>query len=170
MWFCRIIRCISFIVDCVPISLLSDHTEICERNTATAITGYYTQFTIDFLPTTIFLPDTIPNLKTQVRWANAEADLGNILHASQVLEKPDIQWDCDVNNYYALYMFDIDPLGQKNVLLTEGKQWVVGNINNCNLTAGETIADYLPPTPVPGAGDHRYVFILYEQKRRMNFE
>lgn len=105
-----------------------------------------------------------------MRWDKGEANLGNILYASQVTDKPAIKWDCDFHSYYTLYMFDVEPLGPNNELLSEAKQWVIGNINKCDLTEGEIIVDYLAPTPLNGTGSHRYVFLLYKQRRKINFE
>lgn len=96
--------------------------------------------------------------------------LGNSVHATEVTDEPDISWPCEPRAYYTLVMFDIDPLGPKTRLLSEARHWLVGNIDNCDVRTGQIIVDYLPSSPMDGTGKHRYVFLMFKQLGRINFE
>lgn len=99
-----------------------------------------------------------------------EANLGTKVLATEVTQQPEIIWNCDRNGYYTLVMFDCDPLGQNTRLLSELRHWVVGNIRRCDVDKGETIVDYLPASPIIGTGYHRFVFLMFQQVGRINFE
>ena len=45
-----------------------------------------------------------------------------------------------------------------------------GNIPDGNLSKGDVISHYLPPCPVKGTGYHRFVFCLFNQTSRCEFE
>lgn len=83
---------------------------------------------------------------------------------------PDVTWDCDDDTYYTLLFTDLDVLGKDTRLLDEGRLWLVGNIHNCDVSQGETLTEYLLPTPICGSGEHRYVFVVYKQKGKLVFE
>lgn len=67
-------------------------------------------------------------------------------------------------------MFDVDPVGKENRLLSELRQWVVGNIRECDIDLGETIVDFMPSSPPIDTGYHRYVFLIYQHPHEIQFE
>lgn len=44
------------------------------------------------------------------------------------------------------------------------------NIPNDDIAKGETIVPYLQPFPPKGIGYQRYIFILYKQNKKLNFD
>lgn len=44
------------------------------------------------------------------------------------------------------------------------------NIPNGDLSKGESLAEYLPPFPPKGIGFQRFVFILYRQTKKLDFD
>lgn len=50
--------------------------------------------------------------------------------------------------------------------------WMVSNIptanDGCSLTDADTVIPYTPPHPMKGTGFHRYVWLLVEQKDKMD--
>uniref|UniRef100_A0A1L8DS88 Large ribosomal subunit protein mL38 n=1 Tax=Nyssomyia neivai TaxID=330878 RepID=A0A1L8DS88_9DIPT len=48
--------------------------------------------------------------------------------------------------------------------------WLVTNITNGDVNSGDTIVPYLQPFPARGLGYHRYIFILYKQNAKVNFD
>ena len=44
-----------------------------------------------------------------------------------------------------------------------------GNIPDGDIGKGDVICDYLQPFPIKGTGYHRYVFILYKQEKKLDF-
>lgn len=105
-----------------------------------------------------------------MRFERFSARLGNSVFASEVTDQPDISWPCEPRAYYTLVMFDIDPLGPKTRLLSEARHWFVGNIHHCDIDSGEIIVDFWPSSPLEGTGQHRYVFLMFKQTKRLNFE
>lgn len=99
-----------------------------------------------------------------------DINLGTKVTATEVTDQPEIIWSCHPKAYYTLIMFDCDPLGRNSRLLSEMRHWVVGNIRSCDMSKGETIIDYLPPSPIIDTGHHRYVFLMYQHIRPINFE
>lgn len=100
----------------------------------------------------------------------AAANLGNFLTPTEVTDKADVIWPCDPHEVYSMFFFDLDVLGKDNRLVDEGRLWFVANITDCNLHNGETVVDLLPPTPLYGSGEHRYVFLVYKQRKGVYYE
>ncbi|TMW54273.1 hypothetical protein DOY81_000628 [Sarcophaga bullata] len=47
--------------------------------------------------------------------------------------------------------------------------WFIGNIPNGDVQKGDVIMNYLPPFPPKGIGYQRFIFVLYKQNRKMDF-
>lgn len=47
---------------------------------------------------------------------------------------------------------------------------MVGNIPGGNIDAGETLSAYVGAGPPQGTGLHRYVFLIYKQNEKLNFD
>lgn len=48
--------------------------------------------------------------------------------------------------------------------------WGVVNIPGANVTAGQTIAEYVGAGPPEGTGLHRYVLLVFKQEHNHDFE
>lgn len=68
----------------------------------------------------------------------------------------------DPNKYYTLMMIDIDAPSHDNPIYSPWLHWLI--INN-----KDEIISYFPPTPPDNSGNHRYIFILYEQQNGQIF-
>jgi len=44
-----------------------------------------------------------------------------------------------------------------------------GNIPGNDVGRGETLVDYIQPFPVRGTGAHRFVFVLFEQNKQIDY-
>jgi len=44
-----------------------------------------------------------------------------------------------------------------------------GNIPGNDVGRGETLVDYIQPFPVRGTGAHRFVFMLFEQNKHIDY-
>ncbi|CAH2051985.1 unnamed protein product, partial [Iphiclides podalirius] len=119
------------------------------------------------------VPDVIPvapsALAKVVYPGDVQVLLGNEVHPSRMIIEPCVSWDGDVNSYYTLAMVDPDAPSRSSPLLREFLHWLVGNIPGNDLKTGETLAAYVPPTPPPGTGFHRYVYLIYRQPGRVDF-
>lgn len=47
---------------------------------------------------------------------------------------------------------------------------MVGNIPGNNVSQGETLSAYVGSGPPEGTGLHRYVFLVYKQNAKLNFD
>lgn len=104
-------------------------------------------------------------------WPHFEARLGNRGTATNVALAPKLAWDCERNVFYTVCLFDCEVLGREHgELLSEGQNWLVGNIPGCDVNNGQIINEYLSPTPVYGTGYHRYVFLIFKQNGTLVFE
>lgn len=107
-----------------------------------------------------------------VRWkkSSIHAPFGSVLNAADLTEPPLVTWaDAKPGQQYALIMFDPDIPGH-----AEFWHWVVSDIPGTSLKKGEEEGDigkagrerwaYIPPSPSPHTGPHRYVIALFEQR------
>ncbi|XP_033754821.1 39S ribosomal protein L38, mitochondrial-like [Pecten maximus] len=92
---------------------------------------------------------------------------GNIISPSEVEERPQVEYDFAPDKLYTLALTAPDSHLQKNAV--EYLHWLVGNIPGDDISKGEELCCYLPPFPVRGTGFHRYVFVLYEQEKEIDF-
>lgn len=79
----------------------------------------------------------------------------------------------DQDGYYTLMMLDPDAPSRALPSLRNILHWLVVNIPICDsrklaIRSGNTLAVYVPPNPPAGAGYHRYVFVLYWQRERLD--
>lgn len=111
------------------------------------------------------------HLFRQVIWSlGVSARLGNKLTPTETTGKPSVSWTCDDREKYSLFLMDMDVLGQDNRLMDEGRLWFVANITDCNWYNGETVVDLLPPSPMYGSGEHRFVLLVYRQSNDVYYE
>ncbi|CAH2094032.1 unnamed protein product [Euphydryas editha] len=120
------------------------------------------------------VPDVVPKAPASVIKVNfpsgVEVNLGNKLTPTQVRDVPTVSWDAEPDNYYVLAMTDPDAPSRKEPTLREWNHWLVGNIPGGNVTAGETLTQFIGSGPPQGTGFHRYVFLVYQQPGKLNFD
>ncbi|TKR66808.1 hypothetical protein L596_023046 [Steinernema carpocapsae] len=92
-----------------------------------------------------------------------EMELGTKVIPSTVQSVPWVTWDMDPNTLYTLVMIDPDTPSPTKPVTREWRHWLVTNIPEDNVKGGEIITNYAGPTPPPGDGFHRYVFLVYKQ-------
>ena len=73
----------------------------------------------------------------------------------------------NVNKLYTLMMIDPDAPNRTHPVSRSWVHWLVTNIGDADVTKGEIIMDYNPPSPPAGTGEHRYVFLLFKQDGRV---
>ncbi|CAH2051983.1 unnamed protein product, partial [Iphiclides podalirius] len=119
------------------------------------------------------VPDAIPvtpsDLAKVLYAGDVQVLLGNEVSPSQTISIPSVDWDGDMNSVYTLAMIEIDLPTRASPLLRAFLHWLVGNIPGNEVTKGETLAAYVPPVPPPATGLHRYVFLIYQQPERIDF-
>lgn len=67
-------------------------------------------------------------------------------------------------------MTDPDAPSRKEPKFREWHHWLVGNIPGGDVSKGEVLSDYVGSGPPPNTGLHRYVFLVYKQPGKLNFD
>lgn len=88
----------------------------------------------------------------------------------EVREQPAIKWEGKNNKYYTLLMVDLDVPSRSDPKSGELVHWLIGNILGSVGSSGDVYIEYIGAGPPKDSGLHRYVFLLYEQEGRMDFE
>lgn len=89
---------------------------------------------------------------------------------TQVKEKPAVEWSAEPNDYYTLIMTDPDAPSRADPKFREFKHWVVVNIPGNDVAGGEALTDFVGSGPPKDTGLHRYVFLLYKQPGKLQFD
>uniref|UniRef100_A0A2H1X2U3 SFRICE_002482 n=1 Tax=Spodoptera frugiperda TaxID=7108 RepID=A0A2H1X2U3_SPOFR len=120
------------------------------------------------------VPDVIPtppsgNIELKYP-SGAVASQGNELTPTQVKEQPSVSYEADPNAFYTLVFTDPDNYDGPEPVYREWHHWLVGNIPGSDVSKGEVLSGYIGSGPPEGTGIHRYVYILYKQPGKLNFD
>ncbi|XP_034486702.1 protein D2 [Drosophila innubila] len=120
------------------------------------------------------VPDVIPEAPNQllkVTYNNGlVAKNGVEFTPTQVKEQPLVEWNAEPSDYYTLIMTDPDAPSRADPKFREFKHWVVVNIAGNDVSSGEALAEYVGSGPPKDTGLHRYVFLLYKQPGKLQFD
>ncbi|XP_064080072.1 protein D2-like isoform X2 [Macrobrachium nipponense] len=113
--------------------------------------------------------DELPSNCVKVKYGSREVSCGNVMTPTQVFEEPtEICWPADTSNLYTLCMTDPDAPSRQNPIMREFLHWLVVNIPGCELSKGETLAQFVGSGPPKGTGLHRYVYLAYQQPGKIS--
>lgn len=95
---------------------------------------------------------------------------GNEYKPIEVFSPPSLDWpSMDPNKYYVIYMGCPDGPEVANPVWREVVHWFVVNVPGNQVDKGDVLCTYLGPFP-PNNGDmFRYVYLVYEQPNKMDF-
>ncbi|KAK5850426.1 hypothetical protein PBY51_001308 [Eleginops maclovinus] len=121
----------------------------------------------DLFPMAHFLPQVLMQISysqdngTQVHY-------GNRLTPTEAASVPQISFEAEEGSLWTLMLTCPD----EHLLDNEAEyvHWLVGNIPGGSVQAGEELCHYLPPFPAKGTGFHRYVYVLFKQEARIDFQ
>ncbi|KAJ0172955.1 hypothetical protein K1T71_011131 [Dendrolimus kikuchii] len=120
------------------------------------------------------VPDVIPKAPgalAHVKYpSGVEVKEGNVLTPTQVKDLPTIEWDAANDKFYTVIMTDPDAPTRKDPKFREWHHWLVGNVPGRNVAGGDTLSEYIGSGPPKGTGLHRYVFLVYQQNGKVNFD
>ncbi|XP_022914812.2 protein D2-like isoform X1 [Onthophagus taurus] len=115
--------------------------------------------------------DQVPKEVCKVSYpSGVKVDLGNVLTPTQVKDIPNVEWTADDSALYTVCMTDPDAPSRKEPKFREWHHWLVGNVPGANISKGETLSQYVGSGPPQGTGLHRYVFLIYKQNGKLNFD
>lgn len=120
------------------------------------------------------IPDVIdspPQTTATIIYPNNKiVSLGNELTPTDVKDPPiTINWNSEKQTYYTLAMVDPDAPSRSEPKFREVNHWLIVNIFENDLSTGEVITEYLGSGPPKGTGLHRYVFLIYKQPGKLEF-
>lgn len=109
--------------------------------------------------------DSAPRQSMLIQYTTGETiDLGESVSPLDTRTVPTIYWSvASASEYYTLLMVDPDAPSRLLPILRENLHWLVINIRGSDVTTGQTIAEYMAPSPGFGTGLHRYVFLAFKQ-------
>ncbi|XP_050497216.1 protein D3-like isoform X2 [Diabrotica virgifera virgifera] len=114
--------------------------------------------------------DQVPEHVVEVQYPGGEkVDFGNELTPTQVKPQPTITWPADSDSYYTVLMVDPDAPSRKEPKYREILHWSVGNVLGNDVAKGETFTDYVGSGAPKGSGLHRYIFLIYKQNGKIEF-
>lgn len=114
--------------------------------------------------------DTAPDTFLDITYpGNKKINFGRVLKPNEVQSQPEVKWNAESNTFYTLMMVDPDAPSYPQPTNRSIKRWLVGNIPGNNISGGDVLASYSGPEPLPQTGLHRYVFLLYKQNGKVNF-
>ncbi|XP_034827652.1 phosphatidylethanolamine-binding protein homolog F40A3.3-like isoform X2 [Maniola hyperantus] len=120
------------------------------------------------------VPDVVskaPQASVTVKFkSGAEVNNGNVLTPTQVKDVPRVSWVADPNTFYTLAMTDPDAPSRKEPTFREWHHWLVCNILGNEVEVGDTLSAYIGSGPPPGTGLHRYVYLVYKQPGKIDFD
>ncbi|GMJ02920.1 TERMINAL FLOWER 1 [Hibiscus trionum] len=108
----------------------------------------------------------IPSIKMSVTFNNMQVFNGHEFYPSCVATKPRVEIQgADLRTFFTLVMTDPDVPGPSDPYLREHLHWIVTDIpGTTDATFGREVVSY--EIPRPDIGIHRFVFVLFKQKRR----
>nr|WBQ20135.1 terminal flower 1 [Paeonia x lemoinei] len=107
-----------------------------------------------------------PTVNMSIIYNNKQVCNGLEFYPSAVNTKPRVEiHGGDMRTFFTLVMTDPDVPGPSDPYLKERVHWIVSDIpGTTNATFGREVVRYEIPRPIIGV--HRYVFVLFMQRRR----
>ena len=128
------------------------------------------------------LDDFTPTYAVAISYASSHeaVQLGNDIPVSSVQSRPTFEFHtlspderADKNKTFTLILTDPDAKSREKPKMSEMCHWIMTNLttpapwslDTSKLKEGELV-EYLPPSPPPKTGKHRYIFVLLEGKSK----
>ena len=96
----------------------------------------------------------------KVLYNNKEIINGQFISPQNSQSKPIVNYLACSNTLYTLIMHDPDAPSGNHL------HWIVINIPGNNINDGNTLLQYIGPSPPNGSGTHKYIFLLVEQREK----
>ncbi|EDW24561.1 GL24219 [Drosophila persimilis] len=116
--------------------------------------------------------DSVPKGRLQVMYGgNLFVEQGNALTPTQVKDEPKVTWESDEgqerDTLLTLLMVDPDAPSRADPEFREILHWAMVNIPGDDPCRGYALAEYIGAGPPLNTGLHRYVFLLYRQREKI---
>lgn len=97
--------------------------------------------------------------------SNVQVQQGNELTPTNVKDLPKFEFEAKPDELYTLAMVDPDAPSRKDPQYREILHCLISNIPGNDVAKGETLAEYIGSGPPKDTGLHRYIFLVYHQKK-----
>lgn len=118
------------------------------------------------------VPDLIdfpPRKSVYVDYEGEIVRQGNELSMKEVRKPPRVFFPkAKKGKLYTIFMIDPDAPSKNFPLVSPLLHYMVINAPYADSWEGETLVPYMKPSPAPGTGFHRYVFLVYEQRGKIH--
>ncbi|KII67424.1 OV-16 antigen [Thelohanellus kitauei] len=111
-----------------------------------------------------------PKGTVEVMYSDEEVKFKDTIDPAKAHGEPHLNWEANSDVKYTMIMTDLDPPSRENPKNREWFHWLKYNIPGDDLSGGETLIEYMPPTPPSGTGKHRYLFLIYKQKESLQLK
>ncbi|XP_011302595.1 protein D2 [Fopius arisanus] len=121
---------------------------------------------------TEIVPDALDNAplkKMEVKYGGRAMNIGDDFTPTETKDIPEIHYEYESGCFYTLIKIDLDPPSRRTPKFREFQHWIVGNIPEDRISEGEVFSEYVGAAPPHDAGAHRYVFLVYKQPGKLNF-
>ncbi|XP_024913698.1 large ribosomal subunit protein mL38 isoform X2 [Cynoglossus semilaevis] len=121
----------------------------------------------DLFPRAFFAPQ-VPLRVSYNQDSSVQVHYGNKMTPTEAASAPQISFDAEEGSLWTLLLTCPD----EHLLDNESEyvHWLVGNIPGGAVQSGEELCPYLQPFPAKGTGFHRYIYVLFKQELRINFQ
>lgn len=103
-----------------------------------------------------------------VSWLGRRVKRGDILSTATSAREPIIEYRSPDKSYATLVVTDLDAPYPERPEKSPLLHWLVVNIRSPGISTGEILADYLGPNPPSDSSQHRYLFEVYQQDKRID--
>ena len=121
------------------------------------------------------IPDVVETVNTHskaqiaVTFGDIPVVLGENIDPKDSSKEPHVSiTGTEDHAFYTLICTDPDAPDPANPTKAEFVHWIVTNIQKGDIKSGDKVLSYVGPAPPTGV--HRYVFLLYKQSEKINFE
>ncbi|XP_024120245.1 39S ribosomal protein L38, mitochondrial [Oryzias melastigma] len=121
----------------------------------------------DLFPNAYFLPQVTLRIRYGQDGA-AQVHHGNRLTPTQAASPPEVSFAAEEGSLWTLLLTSPDEHLQDSE--AEYVHWLLGNVPGAAVQEGEELCHYLPPFPARGTGFQRFVFVLFKQDGRVDFQ
>ncbi|XP_022825469.1 phosphatidylethanolamine-binding protein homolog F40A3.3-like [Spodoptera litura] len=102
--------------------------------------------------------------------SGAEVHNGNVLTPTLVKDLPSLSWNAEPDFFYTVANVDPDVPSHDDPTQGQVVHWLVGNVPGDDILAGDQLMEYFGAGPALDTGLHRYVFLVYQQPAKLEFD
>jgi len=79
-----------------------------------------------------------------------------------------VDWSAQPDQLYTVAVYDLSAPSESNPYNSPYLHFLAVNVPGKDISRGEILAGYVPPSPPPGSGPHRFVVDIYEQTDKIS--